>query len=624
MKVLVSLILVIFLLPACDKGGGESLVYTEAREPCADRNQLRNLYFGDLHAHSGLSFDAWAYGNRATPADTYAFARGEASIGSAQLNRPLDFAALSDHHEFLGEIRMCTTSGEPNHDAETCQDYRTGGMGSTTAFGMELAKSEPARFSDICNPGPEVCLEVAGRVWDEIRAAAEEAYDRSAACRFTSFVAYEYSNSNSVTNLHRNVIFRNAEVPDLPPSYFEQPDPFGLLKELKQTCLEAPGKCDVLSIPHNSNWSNGQLFYPQYPRGEDRREMVALREQMEPLVEIFQHKGDMECENRQAGLGGEEDPFCDFEKQRHPPMEVCGEEPGSGGVSLMGCVHRLDFVRNVLLAGLVEEDKLGINPYRLGIIGSTDTHNGVFGFVDETDFLGHVGSTDDTDQLRLGPGNMTHHGVRHGPGGLAAVWALENSRDAIFEAFRRREVYGTSGTRILVRFFGGWEFPGGLCAADDRVKQGYDRGVPMGAVLPKRRKDAAPHFAVWAEADAVDGAQLDRIQIVKGWMDSGRQTFERVYDVAGPAGIDAHVDLATCQTSGSGADSLCALWKDPDFDPDQPAFYYARVLEVPTCRWSVYQCNRLDPADRPESCSDPVYYRSIRERAWTSPLWYHP
>lgn len=621
---------------------GALVEITEDREPCAARNAFRNVYFGDLHAHTGLSFDAWAYGTNSDQEDAYLFSGGEGTIRLAPLDdqgrgtrpvnlkRKLDFAALSDHQEYLGELHLCLTPGTPVYDEPTCEGYRQGDMNNVVKFGSQLALEDPFRLAGICDTGKADCLEAARKVWAGVVAAVEGAYDRTAACTFTTFPAYEYTNSESVTNLHRNVIFRNAKVPELPPSVFEQSNPWDMLRELDETCIQAGTGCDVMSIPHNSNWSNGMLFRLDYGGVDDpdtQREMARFRARMEPLVEIFQHKGDSECDPTLEGLGGEPDPLCDLEKLRHQPFEQCLGESGMGGISNLGCVSRLDFVRNVLKAGLGEEVRLGHNPYRLGIIGSTDTHNATPGFVDEREFEGHVGTTDDTAVKRLGPGNMTHHGVEYNPGGLAAVWAVENSRDAIFEALRRRETYGTSGPRITVRFFGGWEIPADHCEDGDRVESGYRLGVPMGGELPlERPTESAPAFAVWARMDApgdtVPGAPLQRIQVIKGWVDADGTLREEVFEVAGDPEAGEGLDLTSCAPVPGGFDHLCSVWSDPDFDPSVPAFYYARVLEVPTCRWSVYQCNALSPEDRPESCDDPAYYRSIQERAWSSPIWY--
>jgi hypothetical protein len=304
----------------------------------------------------------------------------------------------------------------------------------------------------------------------------------------------------------------------------------------------------------------------------------------------------------------------------------CGDTRGSGGITRMGCYSMRDFARGALLTGLKEADRIGENPFRLGFIAGTDTHNGTPGAVDEHHFIGHRGTDDDTPALQLGMGNLTPGGIQFSPGGLAAVWAEENSRSAIFEAIRRREVYGTSGPRIAVRFFGGWGLDSSLCGDPQLVHKAYGAGVPMGGILPMAQSGAnAPSFIVSALRDpgTADhpGTALQRIQIVKGWVQNG-EAFEKVFDVACDADSGADVDLATCTPTGKGADSLCAVWTDPEFRPELQAFYYARVLENPSCRWSTFNCNALAPADRPPSCTDPKVPKTIQERAWTSPIWY--
>jgi hypothetical protein len=346
------------------------------------------------------------------------------------------------------------------------------------------------------------------------------------------------------------------------------------------------------------------------------------------VFEIFQHKGNQECSNGFAGVLGLPDPVCDFEQIRTVPFEDCGDGVGAGGVIGAGCVSRLDFVRNVLKAGMQEQQRLGVNPYRLGFIGSTDTHNGTPGNVAEAGFPGHVGLVDDTELKRLGNGTITHEGLINNPGGLAAVWAEERSRDAIFAALRRRETFATTGPRIVVRFFAGWDYPAELCGRDDLVAAGYAGGVPMGGDLPPQPGAAAPVFVVRAEADAgvagAPGTPLQAVQLVKVWLDAEGVAHERVFDVAGDRANGAGVDPATCAPTGAGFDELCAVWSDPEFDPAQPATWYVRVLENPTCRWSARDCLALDPAERPAPCTDPATARVIQERAWTSPVWYVP
>ncbi len=295
----------------------------------------------------------------------------------------------------------------------------------------------------------------------------------------------------------------------------------------------------------------------------------------------------------------------------------------------MGCLSRYDFLRGVLLLGLLEERRYGLNPYRLAVVGGTDSHNGTPGNTEEQGWPGHVGVADDSIEERLGRGNSTHRGLINNPGGLTAVWAVERSRDAIWEALRRRETFSTSGTRISVRFFAGWDLPDGICAMVDRVEQGYRRGVAMGGLLPGRPPEAgAPRLFVEAVADpgtvSRPGTPLQQLHIVKGWLDAAGQPREKVFVVAGDPGNSAKVDPSTCQASGSGAQRLCALFVDPDFEAGQPSFYYARVLENPSCRWSTRDCNSLPVESRPAGCSDPNVQKIIQERALTSPIWYAP
>jgi hypothetical protein len=617
--------------------------FEEDREPCADKNPHRNVYFGDLHAHTGFSWDAWGYDNFMTPGDAYRFAKGEPiklppldenEVGTrtVQLDRPLDFVLVSDHMEFLGEVYLCTVDGQPGYDTSECAALRERNTNGVTIFGMQTAFSDPERF-ELCPPDEPTCITAAAEVrWHDMVMAAEEHYDRTSSCEFVPFVGYEYTATPFTSNLHRNVIFRNHHVPALPPSYFEAQSAYELWRGLKEGCIDGMKKCDVMTIAHNSNLSNGNLFYPDYGEGlteAEQAEAARLRARLEPLVEIFQHKGSMECRNGLSGIGGEPDPLCDFEKLRKDDPEDCGDSTGDGGMRLGGCVSRLDFVRNVLKEGLKEEQRIGVNPYKLGIIASTDTHNAIPGYVREDGYLGHIGTVDDTPEERLGTGTLTHDTIINNPGGLVAVWAEENSRDAIFRALRRKEVYGTSGPRMVVRLFGGWELSEGLCEDGQWLSEADEAGVPMGGDLPSRPAEGgAPRFFVRAMADGGTaehpGAPLQRIQIIKGWIDGQGNPKEKVYEVAGDPENGATVDPATCERSGEGFDELCAVWTDPDFDPALRAFYYVRAVENPTCRWTTWECNRLPEAARPEGCEDPSIPKTVQERAWSSPIWYTP
>jgi hypothetical protein len=406
----------------------------------------------------------------------------------------------------------------------------------------------------------------------------------------------------------------------------------GLWAELNETCLQAENGCDCIAIPHASNWANGNKFtrldYGETSSLEEQREAAALRARMEPLVEIHQHKGDMECKNGFEGVS--DDPQCDFEDIRSADFVDCGDTPGTGGgVAGLGCLSRYDYIRNVLKLGLSEWVRTGVNPYKLGIIGGTDTHNGIPGKVEEYDYPGHMGTNDDTAEERLGNVSTLLPYELYNPGGLTAVWAVENSRDALFEAFQRRETYSTSGPRITARFFGGWEYPADMCEDEDFVVIGYEKGVPMGGTLPARTDSAiAPTFAVMAMKDpgveGHPGADLQQIQIIKGWIDGEGNEMEEVIVVAGNPENGASVDTEICERIGEGWEILFAVWIDPDFDPDVPAFYYVRVIENPSCSWSQYDCNTFPEGERPESCSDPAVAKIIQERAITSPIWYEP
>ncbi|MGH7286750.1 MAG: DUF3604 domain-containing protein, partial [Myxococcota bacterium] len=442
-----------------------------------------------------------------------------------------------------------------------------------------------------CGEGGRACLDAARTVWQETRDAAEGAYDRSAACRFTSFVAYEWTAGvDRGKNLHRNVIFRDEPVPELPESVMETGvEAARLWDALERDCVRGLPGCEVLTIPHNSNLDGGLMFQSAAELGaEIGPAEAARRARWEPLVEVMQHKGDSEC----LLAGNTTDEACGFEKL---PYDNFG-----GRFALVGAdaPKRIQYVREALKRGLALEAKLGANPFRYGLVSSTDTHLGAPGLVAERGYPGHGGAGAAAgDELPVGLPDA----IEFNPGGLAVLWAEENTRDALFAAMQRREAYGTSGPRPVVRFFGGWKYLDDLCERPDFVARGYAEGVPMGGVLTAQPVFASLRFAVQAlmdpGTDATPGMPLQRIEIVKGWL-AGGVTHERVIDVAGGPN-DASVDLATCEPRGAGHARLCTVWSDPDFDPSEPAFYYARVLENPSCRWSQYLCSaaRVDCTD---------------------------
>ncbi|MFB6265318.1 MAG: DUF3604 domain-containing protein, partial [Bradymonadaceae bacterium] len=400
----------------------EHVEYTEVREKCEHRNPLRNVYFGDLHVHTKLSFDAYYWRTRNTPEDAYRFAKGErVSLTSGpgeedrsiQLSRPLDFAAGTDHAEFIGEVGLCDDPESSAYGTDVCRSLRRE-TESDSGFRMltqELGLADPGRSEQVCGPEGERCERSSRSVWGRIQRAADRAYDRSSSCSFTSFVGYEYSNARDLNNLHRNVVFRNADVPDRVISTIDEPEPEGLWRALREECLRADSRCDVLAIPHNSNMSSGAMFTRSYPGADsraERRELARLRARMEPLMELYQHKGSMECVNGLDGALGTPDEFCDFEKIYAEDTGSCGGEPGRFGLAGAGCRSPRNYYRNILAAGLKEKWELGVDPYRLGAIASTDTHSGTPGAVVESNWKGHMGSNESTARKRLaGAGTNT-------------------------------------------------------------------------------------------------------------------------------------------------------------------------------------------------------------------------
>jgi hypothetical protein len=618
--------------------------WSEEREACSHFEAQRQPLFGDAHVHTAFSFDAGGQDTRNTPRDAYRFARGERvglqpydqegrALRGARIDRPLDWTAVTDHSELFGEVRICHDPKHPLHDSDVCwlyQELPDMGFGALASRALIWRQ----RFG-FCGKDGKQCTDTARGVWKEIQQAAEEAYDRSASCRFTSFVGYEYTASmGEGINLHHNVIFKNAAVPDYAFSWTDSSAVVDLWKTLDEKCLHGIAGCDVLTIPHNSNLGQGMMFTSARATNPSERNLpitrdeAAQRERMTPLIEIMQHKGDSEC----LLAGDTTDEACSFEKV--PYNSFAGvREKRLGPLRASLAPGRRDTVREALKQGLTFSQRIGVNPFHYGIIASTDTHLGTPGLVAEKGHQGHAGAGMNAGTA-LPPGLPDD--LEFNPGGLAVVWAEENNRDSIFAAMKRREVYGTSGTRPVLRFFGGWSYAKNICSASDAAAQGYAGGVPMGGTLPARpTRGGAPRFAVSALRDPgtpeLPTSPLAQIQIVKGWVDSQGKTFEKVFDVGGGA-TRASVDLATCERRGTGFESLCEVWEDPSFDASQPAFYYARVLENPSCRWTQYLCNAAkiecsNPASMKtgfEGCCSKDFDPVIQERAWSSPIWYQP
>ncbi len=602
------------------------------RESCTEHTPLRRPFFGDTHVHTTFSFDAWGQGTLGTPSDAYGYAKGEPigiqpydAGGNAQaqivLRRPLDFAIVTDHSELLGETEICRNPKLEGHGSLICRVVRRfPALGYALINGNTYSSENPTRYS-FCGDDGGHCREVARGPWRITQDAAEAHYDRTSACSFTTFVGYEWTGMPGGNNIHRNVVFKSEIVQDSPTTYIETPTAEGLWKALASECLDAGNGCGVIAIPHNSNVSNGRMWLTKRDDGTPLRKVDAeLRARLERLVEVTQHKGDSECR------AGAEDELCAFETLAYARMQDMARPPAN-----FEPVPRI-YVREALADGLLEKARLGVNPFQFGLIGSTDTHLAAPGMVDEDEFKGHAaGLSSSRFGVPAYPDQPTFN-----PGGLAVFWAEENSRPSLFAAMKRREAYGTSGPRIVARFFGGWNFDAEICSDPSIWTHAYAHGVPMGSELDNAARGgaSAPSFIVSALRDpgdhGVPSTPLQRIQIIKGWVEGG-QTHERVYDVSGDAQSTADVDPATCAPRGKGYGELCDVWRDPDFDPDVSAFYYARVVENPSCRWSSWVCQRArvdcESGDIPEgldSCCDDSVPKTIQERAWTSPIWYSP
>ena len=661
-KILGLLTCAIFSIPlAAQEDGDQTRPYavTEKRQPCSEYDPLRRPHFGDFHVHTAWSFDASSQDTRNKPADAYNFAKGgrmgiqpydsdDRPGRFIQIDRPLDFTAVTDHSEFMGEMRMCTVPGSTGYWHPVCIGHRWYpelSFGTFAAYGMAGKK----RWG-FCGENNTACFAAARSTWQDIRDDAEDAYDRSADCSFTSFIGYEWTASiGSGQNLHHNVIFRNEQVPDNALSWIETPSQVSLWDYLDKECLaEKPG-CDAVVIPHNSNLSGGLMFesarvseetIPSQPvdAAEAKR-----RARWSTLFEVMQHKGSSECDSRTATWAGDE--YCNFEKLGYDSFGGKNTGMAEGGAMewLMIFVDDAElpvtklpdesnFLRYGLKKGLQQQAELGVNSFKFGLISSTDTHIAAPGLTMEKNHPGHGGAG---MGAREGVPAGLPDELEYGPGGLAVLYAEENSRDALFAAMQRREAYATSGTRPVLRFFGGWDFPEDTCAASDMVARGYADGVPMGGDLRAAPgEDASPRFIVSALADSgtpeYPGNPLQRIQLVKGWYEDG-ELKERVVDDAG-GDNDASVDLHTCEQRGSGHQQLCTVWTDPAFNPAAPTFYYARVLENPSCRWSQRICADAgvrceDPGTIPEgmeNCCAADHQKIIQERAWSSPIWYTP
>ena len=575
-----------------------------------ESNPLRDAYFGETHMHTAYSLDAYIGGTRLTPDDAYRFAKGESVIVDGQQlsrKRPLDFVAVTDHAEYLGEMYSTLVEGAPGHDQDllkqlrnlqTLEEKQQWFLKYVVENNRGTTPQHPSFFA-----GPETVKSA----WQVAIDAAERNNDPG---KFTAFVAYEWSGAPNGGNLHRNIIYRDGQVPDMPMSYIDINREDGLWVWMAKH--EAQGK-KALAIPHNSNASKQMMFPDVDAAGKPiDREYAQRRQHFEPLVEMMQIKGNSEV-HRKFWAGDE---FADFENA--DSIQKYSER----------VFQKRDFVREGLKLGVAFEKQLGTNPFKYGIIGGTDNHNGIPSDVAEDSFVGGHGPEDGTvERRRTGGVGGWIDGKDLSIGSLAGVWATENTRAAIWDAMKRRETFATSGPRMKIRLFGGVELPASPDNPKKLVEQGYQLGVPMGSDLGSIA--AAPTFTVYAMKDA-DGANLDRIQIIKGWVDSDGTTHEGIINVAwsGDRKPDSNgllpavgntVDLKTAKYSNSiGAATLIGSWTDKDFDPEQHAFYYARVLEIPTPRWSTYDAVKNNLPLLPDVAA------TIQERAWSSPIWYKP
>ncbi len=566
------------------------------------QNPDRNLYFGDMHVHTNFSFDAYIGGVVADPGLAYEFAKGKAITvidKEVKIQRPLDFAAITDHSEYFGELYSIQKKGAPNHNAYLPRYFRS--------IGFDTIKQRDMFYRLLRNVGKERAhlgffggYETTRSTWDVEIEAAEKHYEPG---KFTTFAAYEWTLGSGFAHTHRNVFFKNMLVPDYPISALEAKNEVQLWASLQRF---REGGSTVMAVPHNTNYSEGTAFPLTKADGSPIDETYVIRRSInEPLAEIHQAKGNSEV----ASVFWANDEFADFENY-NSKKEV-----------------ENDYIRWALKKGLEYKHKFGINPYQYGLIGSTDTHNGTPGNTEEDDdYIGNHSLVDSDPQVRvkrewiLDIDKKTYDAVN--PGGLMAVWAVSNTRTAIYEAMERRETYATSGGRIQLRVFAGMGFRDVYENHEAMVKDGYAKGKPMGSTLSE-----SFDLLIWAGKDP-ESANLDRIQIIKGWYD-GAELQEKIFTVAlsdnrmpSPDGsvIDngAVVSEQGMWDKSKGDTELQVVWKDPEFNPQDEAFYYVRVLELETPRWSRWDEIKYG-VKYPDEVKD-----YIRERAWSSPIWYSP
>jgi hypothetical protein len=600
--------------------------------PYAQRSFPSKVYWGETHLHTGLSLDAGLFGNVLGPEDAYRFARGEEIKSSTglpvKLGRPLDWLVVTDHTDMMG-IATDIQRGTPNVLAvpkgkEWHEGFQKGGEAAgKAAFDLitHFAQMKlPEELLKDYSPGSPI----SNTVWDRIVDAADHFNEPG---RFTALIGYEWTSVPKGMNLHRNVILRDdgSRAKQVVPLTTQPPygtqDPLDLYQWLDDYEKKTNGQ--ALALAHNGNLSNGWMFPTDktYAGGKVDKNYVEMRAKWEPLYEVTQIKGDGEAHPALSP----NDEFADYETWDTGNLDLTElKKPGM----LKG-----EYAREALKQGLALEEKLGTNPYKFGMVGATDSHTSL-STAEEENFFSKSASVEPSATRVAHPFVKSKLGAWKGDmlvaSGYQGVWATENTRAAIFDAMRRKETYATTGPRIPVRFFGGWEFSENDLRSRAPAFVGYQKGVPMGGDLTKAPKGKAPTFMVYALRDPL-GANLDRIQIIKGWLDKKDKTHERVYDVAVSDGrkidkdgrckkpVGNTVDLEAANwTNTIGASELMTVWTDPDFDPKEKAFYYARVIEIPTPRWVLYDKVRL-------GAKIPKEAKLIhQERAYTSPIWYTP
>ena len=598
--------------------------------PYAKRSFPSNVYWGETHLHTGLSLDAGLFGNILGHEDAYRFARGEEIISStglpAKLGRPLDWLVITDHSDMMG-IATDIQNGAPNILAnpkgkEWAEGFAKGGQAAgEAAFDLITNFAQmtvPEELVEQYSPGSKVYNDL----WHDITRTADE-YNEPG--RFTALIGFEWTSVPKGFNLHRNVILRDGgeRARQVVPLTTQPPvgttDPLDLYQWLDDYESKTGGQ--ALAISHNGNLSNGWMFplKETYAGGKVDKNYVELRAKWEPLYEVTQIKGDGETHP----FLSPNDEFANYETLDKGNLDLTQHKENE--------MLQREYAREALKVGLLLEEKLGTNPYKFGMVGATDSHTGL-STGEEENFFGKSTSAEPSATRVSLPFVSSQLGASEGyelaAAGYQAVWASENTREAIFDAMERRETYATTGPRMMVRFFGGWDFNENDLRSRAPAFVGYEKGVPMGGDLPKAGGDA-PTFMVYALRDPV-GANLDRIQIVKGWLDKKGKTHEKVYDVAWSDGripgadgklppVGNTVDLEAANwTNTIGASELAAVWTDPDFDPKLKAFYYTRVIEIPTPRWILYDKVRLG-AKIPEGAQ-----LIHQERAYSSPIWYTP